>query len=281
MKSERNQIAFAFLFSKACSMNRFLPLALLVCFPLASNACLNDRDSDALAVQNNRFPDALRVITGRFERNPPRFYQMRIARVERELKSKPRDFGLYDDLAVAHDKLGDDKTALKIMASKRALLPAFSAKDKAKANKEAWYRFFANDGTFRAHRFLKSGAKVQNIGEMKRARDEIIRALQIKPNAHFGRERVQLMVMDWTLATKKGKANKTLGEWIEARDGWDINDEGAGEIVEFKPDGTSTVVRPGQKGDLPVQIAAKQTHRRRTAEGLAGLIRPLAKVEIW
>ncbi len=199
-------------------MNRFLPLALLVCFPLSSRACLNDRDSDALAVQNNRFPDALRVITGRFERNPPRFYQMRIARVERELKSKPRDFGLYDDLAVAHDKLGDDETALKIMAQKRALLPVFNSKDKA--NKEAWYRFFANDGTFRAHRFLKSGAKVQNIGEMKRARDEIKRALQIKPNAHFGREKYQLAVMDWIVTSRTKKTGHSLSYFLSERFKW-------------------------------------------------------------
>ncbi len=137
-------------------MNRFFVLALLVSFPLSSRACLNDRDSDALAVQNNRFPDALRVISGRFERNPPRFYQMRATRVRHELKSKPRDFALYDDLAVSLDKLGDDEAALEVMAQKRALLPAFNARDKAL--KEAWYRFFASDGTFRAHRFLKSGA---------------------------------------------------------------------------------------------------------------------------
>ncbi len=196
-------------------MNRFLPLALLVCFPLSSRACLNDRDSDALAVQNNRFPNALRVISGRFERNPPRFYRMRIARVQNELKSKPRDFALYDDLAVAHDKLGDDETALKIMAQKRALLPVFNSKDKA--NKEAWYRFYANDGTFRAHRFLRDGAKVERIGEMKRAREEIKRALQIKPNAHFGREKYQFAVMDWIVASKTKKTKASLADFLDNR----------------------------------------------------------------
>ena len=206
-------------------MRRLLLVALLVSVPLASNACLNDRDSDALAVQNNRFPDALRVISGRFERNPPRFYQMRIARVEAELKARPRDFGLYDDLAVAHDKLGDDESALKIMASKRAILPAYNAHDKT--NTEAWYRFFANDGTFRAHRFLHNGAKVQNLGEMTRARNEIIRALQIKPNAHFGREKYQRAVMDWVIATKTKKTNAALDEFLDNRFDWEMDNSEA------------------------------------------------------
>ncbi len=212
-------------------MRPLLFVALLVCVPLApTNACLNDRDSDALAVQNTRFPDALRVISGRFERNPPRFYQMRIARVERELKSKPLQFGLYDDLAVAHDKLGDSQSALEIMAQKRALLPAFNAKDKA--NKEAWYRFFANDGTFRAHRFLKDGAKIEQIGEMKTARTEIKRALDIKPNAHFGREKYQLAVMDWVVATKTQKTNSSLDEFLDNRFRWSWGELENKEVVQ-------------------------------------------------
>jgi tetratricopeptide (TPR) repeat protein len=225
-------------------MRPFLLVALLVSLPVASRACLNDRDSDALAVQNNRFPDALRVISGRFERNPPRFYQMRIARVLTELKSKPRDFGLYDDLAVAHDKLGDDETALKIMAQKRALLPTFSAKDKA--NREAWYRFYANDGTFRAHRFLHDDAKIQNIGEMKQARSEIARALQIKPNAHFGREKYQLAVMDWIVAAKSHKTENSLADFLAQR---------------FQYDSGYDIPR-----------AALQNARKEAAQGLSGLI---------
>lgn len=245
---------YALKWRKLLKANRTLPFimrpllvfALLVSIPLASNACLNDRDSDALAVQNKRFPDALRVISGRFERNPPRFYQMRIARVEAELKSKPHDFGLYDDLAVAHDKLGDDERALKVMAQKRALLPVYDAHDKT--NKEAWYRFFANDGTFRAHRFLHDGAKVERVGEMKRARQEIKRALEIKPNAHFGREKYQLAVMDWVLAakTKKIEAETSLGDFLRER---------------FKFDQGYDVPR----GPLP-------QNRRDAAQGLLGLI---------
>jgi len=76
-------------------MRPLLLAALLVCFSATSKACLNDRDSDALATQNARFPDALRVLSGRFERNPPRFYTMRIARVTKQLKARTRAFAAF------------------------------------------------------------------------------------------------------------------------------------------------------------------------------------------
>lgn len=48
-------------------------------------ACMNDRDSDSLALQARQLPETLRVITGRFERNSPLYYQMRIARSQAQL----------------------------------------------------------------------------------------------------------------------------------------------------------------------------------------------------
>ena len=196
------------------------PLALLALALLAlpARACLNDRDSDSLATQAAQLPETLRVITGRFERNPPLYYQMRIDRERASLQNNPRQFGLYDDIGVALDKLGKSDEALQTMARKRALLPAFKAKDKA--NREAWYRYFANAGTFRAHRYLNWGAPEAKLDEMETARAEIKRAIEIKPDAHFGRERYQIMAMDWIIARKSGATDKTLGEWMAGRDGW-------------------------------------------------------------
>ncbi len=188
-------------------------------FVSSANACMNDRDSDSLALQAQNFPDTLRVITGRFERNPPLYYEMRIRRSLKALQKNPRSFGLYDDIGVAYDRLHRDDAALQIMAKKRALLPRFDAKN-AKL-KEAWYRYYANAGTFHAHRFL--GAKSQNIQEMQTARNFIKRAIEIKPNAHFGREKYQLMAMEWILALheRKGKNVFSLGRWIADRDKWE------------------------------------------------------------
>ncbi len=52
---------------------------------------------------------------------------------------------------------------------------------------------------------------------MKRARDEIQRALKIKPNAHFGREKYQLAVMDWVVASKTIKTSDTLANFLAQR----------------------------------------------------------------
>jgi len=78
-----------------------LALLLLAATALPARACVNDRDSDSLATQARQLPETLRVITGRFERNPPLFYQMRIRRSLDELKTAPRQFGLYDDIGAA------------------------------------------------------------------------------------------------------------------------------------------------------------------------------------
>ena len=218
----------------------FFAVAALIALPArAGFACLNDRDSDSLATQAAQLPETLRVITGRFPRNPPLYYQMRIARERTALAGAPTRFGLYDDIGVALDKLGRDDEALQTMNAKRAVLPAFNAKDKA--NREAWYRTYANEGTFRAHRFLKAGAPIAQLSEMKTARAQIKRAIEIKPDAHFGRERYQLMAMDWIIARKSSATQKTLGEWIEIRDDWKW-------------------------------LGAKDENRKRAVEGLSGMV---------
>jgi tetratricopeptide (TPR) repeat protein len=206
------------------SITLLLPLLLVS----TAQACLNDRDSDSLAQQAKKLPDTLRVISGRFERNPPLYYEMRIRRSLAALKVNPRRFDLYDDVAVAYDRLHKDDEALRVMAVKRSLLPEFNARDAQV--KEDWYRYYANAGTFYAHRWLGAGARKADIGEMKKARDYIRRAVQIKPKAHFGREKFQLMTMEWIIATRerKGGIGKTLGEWIGSKEGWEFNDESDG-----------------------------------------------------
>jgi hypothetical protein len=196
------------------SITLLLPLFLVS----TAQACLNDRDSDSLALQAKKLPDTLQVITGRFERNPPLYYEMRIRRSLAGLKVNPRRFDLYDDVAVAYDRLHKDNEALRVMAVKRSLLPEFNGRNAQV--KEDWYRYYANAGTFYAHRWLGAGARKKDIGEMKKARDYIRRAIQIKPKAHFGREAYQLMTMEWIIATRERKsgAGMSLGKWIATRD---------------------------------------------------------------
>ncbi len=96
-----------------------------------SSACLNDRDSDTLANQGKQLPDVVRVISGRFERNPPLYYQMRIARVAKELKLHSELLALYDDIAVANDRLGRDDEAIAWMTRKKARLAQSSTQSPA------------------------------------------------------------------------------------------------------------------------------------------------------
>jgi len=161
-------------------------------------ACLNSRDSDTDSLTNEarQLPELTRVLSGRFERNPPLFYQRRIEREQKELAANPKFWGNYDDIAVGYDRLGDDDAAISWIEKKRALLPAYPAE------KEAWYRYFANIGTFRIHRWLHNGAKPETLAEAQRACAEIRRAIEIKPDAHFGRERYQLLAMEWILTDR-------------------------------------------------------------------------------
>jgi hypothetical protein len=214
-----------------------------ILFSLPANACLNDRDSDALAIQAKKLPDVVRVITGRFERNPPLYYQMRVDRVKAELQKNPRQWGLYDDIAVALDRLHRDDEALKWIEKKRSILPPYNRTNLPL--KEAWYRYYANVGTFRVHRWLKNGAKKQTSSELVQAQSEIRHATQIKPNAHFGRETYQLMAMEWLYAVKHDGSTDTLDQYLAGADGWE---------------------------DSYQQPSSALPHRKAAIEGLSGLI---------
>lgn len=182
-------------------------LLLLVLSSRAAFGCINDRDSDTLAQQGQELPDVVRVITGRFERNPPLYFQMRIARVQKELRQNPANLPLYDDIAVAYDRLGEDNDAISWMNRKKIQLAKSSTRSAEKT--EATYRYYANNGTFWAHRWLRAGANRAKINQIKTARNFIAQAIKIKPNAHFGREKYQLMIMDWIVNPYK---NGTKGK---------------------------------------------------------------------
>jgi hypothetical protein len=168
---------------------------LLLGLPMASLACFNDRDT--LAEEVRRSPDVTRVITGRFERNPPLYYRMRIDRIAAKAARGPIPIDEFDDIAVAYDRIGQDDDAIDWITRKRVILPPYDAANATL--KEHWYRYYANLGTFRVHRWAHAGADRKRIGEVVAARDEIRQAIAIKPDAHFGREKYQLHVMDWII----------------------------------------------------------------------------------
>ena len=175
-------------------MRRILTiLALVLGLPLTVAACLWDRDTPADEAKG--MPEVVAVLTGRFPRNPPLFYEMRLARVAKHLESHPEDLSAYDDAGVACDRLGKGDEAISWMEKKRAQL---DHRDAALPEiKDHEYRYHANLGTFLVHRWARQGADRAKIAEVIAARDEIAKAIAINPNAHFGREKYQKMAIDW------------------------------------------------------------------------------------
>lgn len=122
-----------------------LLLTVLVLVPAAGRACIWDRDT--LEHEAKGLPDVVQVITGRFERNPPLFYEMRLRRVTAVLRARPDDLAAYDDAGAACDRLGKGDDALAWMAKKRARLERLTrqrgAAGAARTSgdlREHWYR---------------------------------------------------------------------------------------------------------------------------------------------
>jgi hypothetical protein len=160
--------------------------------PQRTNACLWDRDT--LAMEAEQYPGITEIITGRFDRYPDLYYEMRLERVSLQLKESPGDLSLYDDAGVACDRLGRHDEAILWMSRKRTVLDTLDSPDN-----EHEYRYLANLGTFHIHRWLSEGADRTDMQDTMRARDLIAAAMDLNPEAHFGRERYQLLAIEWLI----------------------------------------------------------------------------------
>ncbi len=193
-----------------------MALVLTLGLPLSVVACLWDRDTPADEAKG--MPEVIAVLTGRFERNPPLFYEMRLARVQAQLQNHPEDLAAYDDAGVACDRLGRGDEAIVWMNTKRGQLERL---DETRPDvKEQRYRYHANLGTFLVHRWVRQGGDRTRIDEVKAARDEIAKALAINPNAHFGREKYQLLALTWIVDPPKVEGSQYLPNLL----GWSFGD---------------------------------------------------------
>ncbi len=160
-------------------------------FYTSAQACL--WDSDTLRQEAKGMPGVLEIGVGQLDRYPDLYYEMRLARVEKILKEDPNNLDALDDAAVAHDRLGRPSQALAYMElKKQALVPMGNPEDHR-------YRLHANIGTFYVHRWLKNGADYENMTDVIAAGEHIEEALRINPEAHFNRERYQLMFVQYLL----------------------------------------------------------------------------------
>lgn len=166
-------------------MNCSRIVALLVTAFAASPvlACLWDYDT--IKMERERFPEVLEMITGKFLRHSPELYQWRVEDRQQKLlqiESSPDRADWYDDLAVAHSKLGDHAKAIELMLEKEKQFPGL-------------YKTRANLGTFYIF-----------AGRLEEAAEQIELALKIDPNAHFGREVYQLQLVRYLLECQQDDA---------------------------------------------------------------------------
>ena len=146
-------------------------------------------DYDTLAMERQDFPDTLELITGKFLRHSPAFYEWRIQDREARLLNEADNLALYDDLAVAYDKTGDSEKAIEVMLKKEALSPGL-------------YETYANLGTFYIH-----------SGRLEEGVVMIEKAIEINPDAHFGREVYQQHLVNYVMPKRggDGEINYPLG----------------------------------------------------------------------
>ncbi len=167
----------------------------LILSALPAAACIWDRDT--LREEAKGRLDTVKVITGWFDRYPPRYYEMRLERVAKELESDPGKLDLYDDAGVACDRLGRFDEAIVWMEKKRAVLDVRPSEDVRMDR----YRYLANLGSFLGNRWATRPAEERNAdpADLKAAVDCIAEAIRLNPDAHFGREKYQLMLFEWLL----------------------------------------------------------------------------------
>ena len=136
-------------------------------------ACLWDHDT--IRMERAAFPDVHEVLAGKFTRHSRAYYEWRIEDRERRLKEKPDDPNLTDDLAVAFDKTGRTDEAIALMRKSRERDPMR-------------YETLANLGTFLIH-----------AGKFEEGLTFIRKAIEVNPDAHFGREIVQAQLVEYVL----------------------------------------------------------------------------------
>lgn len=180
-------------------------------------ACINDRD--AIEMESKRFPGVMETAAGRFERNPPKYYEMRLERIEKQ--GGPKTLHEFDDKGAALGRLGRDAEAIQVMAEKAAKMRAMGKE----ASKMDWYRYHANLGTFQAHKWFADGAHADKMSDLKEGAKNIERSIELNPDAHFGREYVQLNIMRWVIDIKSGTTKEPYIEWLSGKGRFDRKKE--------------------------------------------------------
>jgi tetratricopeptide (TPR) repeat protein len=211
--------------------------ALLI--PSVAAACLWDHDT--IKMERTRFPGTLELISGKFLRHSPEFYQWRIQDRMRRLESDPTNPALLDDLAVAYDKTGQHDLAIETALKTERLWPGR-------------YETAANLGTFYIH-----------AGKPGDGLPHIDRALRINPDAHFGREKYQRLLVEYALHRRpSGRAGLPLADVTVVRSEYPGNRQ---QPIADTRDTFAAYLFRGRQGLLPPAEAAA------AVKGVLGMMR--------
>lgn len=131
-------------------------------------------DYDTIEMEFEQFPGTLEIISGHFLRHSPEFYYWRIKDREQKLQSAD-SLKWHDDIAVAYSKLGNDPKAIAIT---QPVLERFPER----------YESLANLGTF----YIHNGQYQEGLAFLEEA-------VKINPDAHFGRERYQIALVEYLI----------------------------------------------------------------------------------
>jgi hypothetical protein len=247
-----------------------------------ASACL--WDSDTLRMEARAFPGLAEILTGRIEREQPRYYEMRIERVLGLLAAEPEVLEHFDDLAVACDRLGRSDEAIEWMERKAEILKV--AEERAAGDaaalakvKEHRYRYHANIGTFYAHRSIRAPDGERTAEDLMRARDEIAAAIAINPDAHFGREVYQLAAIEWLIEIRTDPS-APFRSIIQHPDSLRFDEERFGDSSDAAVKGLSGLIVLGDAWQsVDVHFALEQALARRRDASMALLAR-LRRIEL-
>ena len=145
----------------------------VLAIPAIASACIWDYDT--LKQERARFPDALEIITGKFLRHSKEFYEWRIQDRLKRIATDPKNANLHDDLAVAYLKTDRPKEAIATMLKVETFAPG---RYETNANLSVFY-------------FV--------VGDLERALIHVNKALEINPDAHFGREKYQKWLTEYVI----------------------------------------------------------------------------------
>lgn len=105
-------------------------------------------------------------------------------------------FEAYDNLGVGLERLGQHQNALRVLRNKRDL--------EKEIRGEISYETYANLGTVLIHAHMKDALRGQkdSLKRVKQGRSYLVKAVELNPDAHFGREQWQIRIVNYLLMAR-------------------------------------------------------------------------------